>query len=147
MLTALLPLLASPPALASDDLDAEPKHHIELGLTVGTPGGFNGIVGYFYDRVGARFTFGYTPDLGTGMVAGVQGLFGYEFDPGSRHNHVVGVHAGVMTGTFDYIWGGVGYSIRLQRGFYFESGWGFGVGDGGPVQLLFQIGYLGRINL
>ncbi len=140
-LTALATALSGP-ALAQD----ESPHHVEIGVTLGTPGAFNFMAGYFNQRIGGRLTVGGTPDTGLGSLIGIQGMVGYEFDPASRHNHVVGVTAGYMAGAFDYIYGGAAYSVRLQRGFYFESGWAYGVGSGNAFQLTIQIGYLGRVS-
>jgi hypothetical protein len=132
----------------SSDPPRSGDHQLEVGATVGLPGGFQIVGGYFYQRIGFRLTVGGTPDTGAGYLYGAQLGLGFEFDLASRHNHVLLVNTGstVLNGDpFNYL--GLAYSVRLERGFYFESGWAYGIGVLGPVQLTFQIGYLGRISV
>lgn len=111
---------------------------LDLGVSAGTPAGLNVIVGARNHTVSTRFHGMYL-----GSAYGVQMDFGLEGAQESRHSHVVGVTAGRLNLLGDeWTYGGLIWSMNLERGFFLQSGVTFGVGDFKSPQVLLSLGYL-----
>lgn len=124
------------------------QSYFEHGMVFITPGGANYTLGYWWRRMGFRYTIGYLPAtlFGTQIEARIRLIDKIKI----RHSLSMGAGTIVMGGTgfiedrksnYQYLAGC--YNLRLKR-FFAQVGIAGGFGNFSNPQALFQCGFLFR---
>ncbi len=112
----------------------------ELGISLGTPAGFNVSAGYWFGPLGIRaggMAYG-------AQLSGIQGNVGVKLSDNPNRSHVLSLVFGTsQVEAKSWTYGGIVYNLNLS-GFFLEIGLSAGHGAYTSPQLVAQIGYMHR---
>lgn len=124
------------------------RHYTEFGVTLGTPGGLNAVIGRWFGPFGLKLSGMYL-----GSLYGAQLEFSAKLSENKVRTHAITGMLGTLHldtkndfnltehKNWDYF--GLAYTLNVS-GFYLQAGLSVGNGSFTSPQILFQIGYVHR---